>query len=295
MRELVNLNGEIRARERAVISVFDRGFLYGDSVYETLRTYGQVPFLLERHLDRLAASAGRIGIPVPDRGRIGSEAAHTCSAADPGEYLVRIVVTRGEGPAWPEGPPVGLDPSPCRRPNLVIFVVPFPEGIEALQERGVAVSIVPVRRNPAVALDPSIKSSNQLNNILAVAARGRSAFEAIMRNPQGYVAEGASSNVFIVRGGEAWTPPLAAGILEGITREVVLRLAADAGIPAREADILPEDLVGAEECFLTSTIKEVMPIVDCDGRRIGSGRPGPVTRELQGRFRALVAASHPPR
>jgi branched-chain amino acid aminotransferase len=296
MRVLANINGKILGRGEAVLSVFDRGFLYGDSVYETLRTYGQIPFMLDRHLERLAASASRIGIPLPDRDGITAEALKTCRAADAGEYFVRIVVTRGEGPIWPQGAPVGLDPSTSRHPNLVIYVLPFPEGIEKLQQNGIAVSIVPIRRNPRVSLDPSIKSSNQLNNILAVAAAARDhAFEAIMRNPEGYVAEGASSNVFIFRGPDLWTPPLAAGILEGITREVILRIARQEKIPVREIDFQPEDLTGAEECFVTSTIKEVMPVVECDGVPIGSGQPGPRTRQLQLQFRRQVASGHPPR
>lgn len=296
MRVLVNINGTIAGRDGAMLSVFDRGFLYGDSVYETLRTYGQIPFMLDRHLDRLAASAARIALPPPDRDRITAEVLRTCRAADPGEYFVRVVVTRGEGPIWPQGPPVGLNPSTCRRPNLVIYVLPFPEDIERLQETGIAVSIVPIRRNPRVSLDPSIKSSNQLNNILAVAAAARDrAFEAIMRNPEGFIAEGASSNVFIVRGPELWTPPLAAGILEGITREVILPMARELGYPVRETDFEPADLAGADECFVTSTIKEVMPVVECDGVPVGSGQPGPRTRQLQQQFRRHVAACHPPR
>ena len=167
MRELVNINGEILGRDRAVLSIFDRGFLYGDSVYETLRTYGGIPFLQGRHLRRLAASAEKITIPIPDLKKIAREIERTCGAADPGEYLVRVVVTRGEGPIWPVGPSVGLDPSLCKSPNLLVYVVPFPQRIESLQETGVTVSIVPIRRNPRVSLDHSIKSSNQLNNILA--------------------------------------------------------------------------------------------------------------------------------
>jgi branched-chain amino acid aminotransferase len=296
MRVLVNINGNIVGRDQAMLSVFDRGFLYGDSVYETLRTYDQVPFMMDRHLDRLAASAQRIAIPLPDPGHIAAEVRRSCRAAEPGEYFVRVVVTRGEGPVWPQGAPVGLDPATCQNPNLVIYVLPFPEQIADLQKNGIAVSIVPIRRNPRVALDPSIKSCNQLNNILAVAAASRDhAFEAIMRNPEGYIAEGASSNVFIFRNGELWTPPLAAGILEGITREVILRTARENGVTVRESDFLPEDLAAAEECFVTSTIKEVMPVVECDGRPIGSGRPGPRTLQLQRQFRRWVASCHPPR
>lgn len=296
MKEIVNINGEILGRDRAVLSIFDRGFLYGDSVYETLRTYDGIPFLQDRHLRRLAASAERITIPLPGSKEIAREIERTCQAAEPGEYLVRVVVTRGEGPIWPAGPAVGLDPSLCKSPSLLVYVIPFPRKIEALQKTGVPVSIVPIRRNPRVSLDPSIKSCNQLNNILAVvAASQKAAFEAIMRNPAGYVAEGASSNVFIARGGEIWTPPLAAGILEGITREVILELARDLGITVREQDFLPQDLLDSEECFLTSSLKEVLPVVECDGHPIGSGRPGPLTIRLLEKYREMVRISHPPR
>ncbi len=293
MRELVNINGRIQNRDQAVLSVFDRGFLYGDSVYETVRTYEGIPFLLDRHLKRLTASAERIALPGPSEAYISREVSRTREQAGEGEWLIRIVVTRGETPYWPEGRPVGLDPAAFQKPNLIVYLVPFLEGIPELQESGVAVSIVPIRRNSTASLDPRIKSSNQLNNILAVAAASRdSSYEAIMLNPEGFVAEGASSNLFIVRNGELMTPPLGAGILEGITREVVFQLAGELGMPFREVDFLPQDLRDAEEAFLTSSIKEIMPIVRCNGRPVGSGRPGRQSVKLLERFHEMVRTSH---
>ena len=285
MSRLVNISGHIMPAEQALVSAYDHGFLYGDGVYETLRTYDGIPFLLEGHLARLRRSAARIRIlwedlPVDP----AEELRKSLLAAANGESLIRIVLTRGVGP-------FGYDPRGCGKPTLLVYVQPFETPPPSLYESGGRAVIVSVRRNPALALDPYIKSSNLLNNILgAIEAHEKGADEGIMLNLAGQVAEGSMTNVFLARAGRVATPPLSAGILDGLTREFVLGLCRDAGIPAEERDILPEELFAADEVFITSTTREVAPITRIDGRPIGAGRPGPLTGRLRGLFHAAVEA-----
>jgi len=280
---LVNINGHIVPAEQANISAYDHGFLYGDGVYETLRTYQGVPFLLDGHLARLRRSAGLIRIdwerlPVEP----SEEVRKTLLAADNEESLIRLAVSRGVGP-------LGYDPALCPKPSLLVYVQPFDQPPEALYQDGARALIVTVRRNPPAALNPYVKSMNLLNNILAaMEALEKGAEEGIMLNLSGNVAEGSNTNVFAVRGGRLLTPPLAAGILDGLTREHVISLCLRAGIPCEETDIRPEELLSADECFLTSTTRELVPIVLIDGRPIGSGKPGPLTKRLLALFRAAV-------
>lgn len=283
MSELVGVNGRITSPTEAVVSPLDRGFLYGDSVYETLRTYGGRPFRAAAHLHRLAASAERLGIEIV-RAPLAPAAALEAilaRATDP-EWAVRIIVTRGVGP-------IGYDPEACGPPTVVAHLRPCPEIPAGWRQEGVDVAIVDVTRNAVAALDPAIKSSNLLNNVLAwQAARRTGAYEPILLNPEGLLAEGGSSNLFLARGRRLLTPALAAGLLRGVTREAAIELARRDGMEIEETDLRPEDLRGADEAFLTSTLKGILPIRRCDGWPIREGRPGPLTRRMMALYEALV-------
>ena len=298
MIERVSVNGRITGASEARVSPLDRGFLYGDSVYETIRTYAGRPFRLGPHLDRLRRSAGALGIesaraPVDIAASVLATIAAAQDAASsgggpgggaPAEWAIRVILTRGSGGA-------GYDTSACGPPTLVVHVRPMPALPEGATREGVDVAIVPVTRNAPTALDPAIKSSNLLNNYLAwEAGRARGVFEAILLNAAGRIAEGASSNLFVARDGRLATPALSAGILSGITRAAVLEAANAAGVAVDETDLLPADLTSAEEAFLTSTLKGVLPIRRCDGWPIRDGRPGPLTRRLREAFADLVQA-----
>jgi branched-chain amino acid aminotransferase len=274
------LNDRFVDRKEAVVSVFDHGFLYGDGVYETLRAYGGRIFMLPRHLARLERSAQLIGLAPPlaekDWGPLLAEAMRRNGIAD--AYL-RITISRGEGE-------IGLDPALCPRPTLVVIAKPYVPYPARLFEEGVDLAIVAVRRNLPAALPPEVKSLNFLNNILAkreaIAAR---AFEGLLLTARGELAEGTTSNLFFVRDGRLCTPAAEGDILGGITREVVLLLAREAGLPTEEGRYTPEALRAAEECFLTNTTMEIMPVARVDGAPVGAGRPGPLTRRLRDLFR----------
>jgi branched-chain amino acid aminotransferase len=281
--ETINVNGTITPAETAVVSPLDRGFLFGDSVYETIRTYGGRPFLLREHLLRLRRSAERLEIPhertVVD---IETEIHRTIAAAGLPETAIRVVLTRGRGP-------LGYAPDDCGPPTLVIHGRLCPEIPGPLLREGVDVAIVDVTRNSPTSLDPAIKSSNLLNNFLAWRAAQRlGAYEPILLNATERLTEGATSNLFVVRSERLFTPPLEDGLLEGITRGLVLGLAGGAGLEALEESLGPEDLRAADEAFLTSTLKGVLPIRRCDGWPIRHGRPGPITRRVMDLFQARV-------
>ncbi|HUB07804.1 MAG TPA: aminotransferase class IV [Myxococcales bacterium] len=285
MPTLVSFDGRLLPPARARISVFDRGFLYGDSIYEVLRTYGGRPFELPAHLTRLGRSARLIGLRLPLRAaafrrRIGA-ALH---AARNRESYVRVIVTRGEGP-------IGLDPALAVRPHVLVIVRPLHAPPAEIYRRGVSVSVVDVRRNLRQAIDPAAKTGNYLNNVLALReARARGGYEALMLDARGRVAEGSTSNVFAVFGARVVTPPLD-GILAGVTRGLVLALAGRLGLEARERPLRPEDLRRADELFLTSTLRELVPIVRVDGRRVGAGTPGPTTLRLLETFRRRASGA----
>ncbi len=285
MRFFASINGEIVPLEQARIPVLDNGFLFGDSVYEVLRTYGGRPFESARHFRRLRASAARLGIAVSlsDAALRGRVRALLARAGDVESY-VRIVVTRGVGDS-------SYDPGAVTGPTVVMIQKELPRPPARLYAEGIRVSLVDTRRNHPRSLDPAIKSSNLLNNILAVReARDRGAEEPVLLNLEGFLAEGASTNVFVARGGALLTPPLSAGILGGITREVLLELAASLEIPCRETALEPRELVGADEAFLSSTTREVMPVRQVDETVIADGRPGPLTRRLMEAFRTYAPA-----
>jgi branched-chain amino acid aminotransferase len=280
----VNIDGQLRGQHDAMVSVFDHGFLFGEGVYEVLRTYRQRPFLFEPHMRRLRASAERIALEVPvgdaEMARRIDEA--ISAAALPGEAYIRILVTRGPGE-------IVYDPAACPSPTIVIIVKPHAELAQEVYETGVTLALVPVIRNHPGSVSPRIKSNNLLNNALAMQqAYKRHAFEALMRNHRGEICECAQSNFFIVTNGVVRTPPLDAGLLAGVTRAFVLELAAASGLHAREETIYEEDLANADEAFLTSTTREIVPVVRVDSLVIGEGRPGPVTTRLREAFRARV-------
>jgi branched-chain amino acid aminotransferase len=275
-----SVNGEIAPAEEARVSVLDNGFTFGDAVYETLRTYGGRPFRLDRHLQRLRASAARLGIEVspPDAELRRWVADLLARAANPESY-VRLIVTRGQGD-------ISYNFDRVKGPTVVMAVKPFQAYPEHHYRDGVDVILSSIRRNHPQSLDPAIKSCNLLNNILAVReAQARGAVEALLLNHAGELAEGASTNVFVVRSGAVITPPLEAGILAGITREVVLELGRGLGLNAREERLPVAALMGADEAFLTSSTRELAPVRTVDGRTIGGGTPGPITLRLLTAFR----------
>ena len=280
---LVYVNGHFVPQDEARVSVYDHGYLYGDGIYETMRAYGGKIFLLKRHLSRLKRSADAIALALPlPLEKIGDALIEALTVNKLREAYIRIQVSRGTGE-------IGLDPALCLAPTMVILVKPFKDYPPELYRDGVAVAVVNTRRNHPLAQDPSIKSTNFLNNILAkIESLKANAYEGIMLNWKGYVAEGTISNIFTVKKDVLHTPHLDTGILEGITRDLVLSLAKRLQVPVKEAMLRPRDLLRADECFITNTTLEIMPVTIVDGQRIGSGRPGPVTMKLLNAYRNEV-------
>lgn len=282
----VHIRGAIVDKKDATVSVFDRGFLYGDSVYEVMRTSGGEPVDFERHIARLLRSAHAIAIAPPDVAKIEGDVRDTLAAAANPESYIRIVLTRGGGV-------VGLDVALADEPRTIVIVKPLVLPTDEQYETGVALAIVGVERMSRRAVDPSVKSGNYLNNILALAEAHKSgADEAIMLNPSGDVAEGSTSNLFVVEGSQITTPQLSTGLLAGITRQRVLELCAEAGMAVVEAELSPERVRNADEAFITSSIRGVLPVASVDGRRLPAGAPGAVTQrilQLYSRFLAAVA------
>jgi len=278
-----SVNGIVVPAGEARVSVLDNGFAFGDSVYEVLRTYNRSPFEPGRHFRRLRASASRLGFEVPlGDAELLAQIEALLARSEPGESYVRIVVSRGVGDC-------SYDFSKIEAPTVVMLQKPLPEYPARHFEQGVRVAAVGVRRNHPRALDPAIKSSNLLNNILAVReAQARGCDEPLLLNHDGFLAEGASTNVFIVLEGALLTPPLSAGILAGITREIVLELAASLGTPRHEKPLHLDALLGADEAFLTSTTREIVPIRQVDDALVGDGRPGPYTCQLMDAFHAYA-------
>ena len=281
LRGAVYVNGAITAAQHASVPVYDHGFLYGEGVYETIRTYNKVPFLLDRHARRLRASAERLRLPVPfdDRALAGWIDDTMAAAGELREAYIRVLLTRGVGELTYD---LGSTPAP----SLVIIVKPLDEPPARVEQDGVAISLVGILRNHPGSVNPIIKSNNLLNNAMAMQeANQRGAEEALMCNYRGELAECSQSNFFLVRGGAALTPRSEAGLLEGITRAFLFEIGREAGVEVREATLYPADLDGADEAFITSTTRELSPVVRIDDRVIGSGRPGPVTRQLLQTYR----------
>lgn len=277
------LNGQLVSPKEAVISVFDHGLLYGDGVFEGIRYYHRKPFRLHDHLARLERSARALALALPyEEDTLAEAVTTTIAAAGNVAGYVRLVVTRGEGP-------LGIDPSRCQRPNVFIIASPLAMVSDEARARGARVIIASTRRLPTDGLDPRVKSLNYVNHILArIEANHAGADEAILLNPQGRVAEGSADNLFIVRAGTLLTPPPIDGALEGVTRGVILELAGRAGLRASESSLAPYDLYTADECFLTGTGAELIPVREVDGRPLRQC-PGPVFQALLSAFRARVA------
>lgn len=276
----IYLNTRFVSKEEAKISVFDHGFLYGDGVFETLRAYGGKVLLLSEHIARLEQSAARLHIPMPvKRSRLSAIVAESLELNKLTDAYLRITVSRGYGE-------IGLDPALCKNPTLVVIAMPFEPYPESFYTDGVSVAVVQTRRNLPEALPPHVKSLNYLNNILAkMEATALGAYDAVLLNHQGEVTEGTTSNVFVALGGRLLTPAHDCGILAGITRNLVLQLARELEIPTEETRLTAADLPIADECFLTNTTVEVLPVTQVDGQKIGDGRPGEITRRLHASFR----------
>lgn len=280
----VNIDGSIHGADDARISVFDHGFLFGDGVYEVLRTYQQRPFLYAEHLARLRASAARIALacPLTDEALLARIRDTIAAARLTGEAYIRLLLTRGVGE-------IVYDPRACPHPTLVVIVKAHVDLPEAARVSGVPVALVSVVRNHPASVHPAIKSNNLLNNALAMQqAHAAGAFEALMRNHRGELCECAQSNIFFVRAGRLLTPPVTAGLLVGVTRAFVLDLARRLGLDVDEPVLTEDELPGMDEAFLTSTTREIVPVVRVGSRVIGTGRPGPVTRQLMAAFAEAV-------
>ena len=262
--------------EQAVVPVYDHGFLYGEGVYETLRTYNHVPFLYDRHMARLRKSAERIHLDVPFTDEaLGQSIAETVAAAgDLHEGYIRILLTRGVGE-------LNYDPRSTPTPTTVIIVKPLEEPAARIFSDGINICLVPVVRNHPGSVNPIIKANNLLNNALAMQeAYRRGGEEGLMCNYRGELSECSQANFFMVRAGAVLTPPSEAGLLEGITRAFLFEVGRDVGIPVREEVLYPADLETADEAFITSTTREMSPVTKIDGRPIGTGKVGAITRRL---------------
>jgi branched-chain amino acid aminotransferase len=272
----VYVNGKVVAAEEAVIPVYDHGFLYGEGIYETLRTYNHTPFLYDRHVRRLRASAAHIDLEVPFADAMLLQWIHeTLSAAGVlREAYIRVLLTRGVGELTYE-----LRATPV--PSLVIIVKPLEEPPPYVFSEGIRVALVSILRNHPGSVNPIIKSNNLLNNALAMQeAHRRGAEEGLMCNYRGELAECSQSNFFIVRDGAALTPKSHAGLLEGVTRGFLFEVGEEIGVEVREETLFPIDLETADEAFITGTTRELSPVTRIDERPVGSGRPGPVTMKL---------------
>lgn len=280
----VNIDGQLYGRDAARVSVFDHGFLFGEGVYEVLRTYQQRPFLYPEHVRRLHASAARIALASPlDDAALLARIRETVDAAHlDGEAYVRILLTRGVGE-------IVYDPAVCPTPTVVIIVKPHVEPPPDALRDGVTLALTSVVRNHPGSVDPAIKSNNLLNNALAMQEAYREgAFEALMRNHRGEICECSQSNIFFVRDGVVLTPPVDAGLLVGVTRGFVLELAGQARLSAEERVLHDADLATMDEAFLTSTTRDIVPVVRVGQQPIGNGAPGPVTQRLMQAFRDAV-------
>jgi branched-chain amino acid aminotransferase len=276
MRGAVYVNGTISPADRAVIPVYDHGFVYGEGVYETLRTYNRVPFLFDRHVRRLRQSARHLALDVPfDDTALLRWINETMTAAGRmDEAYVRVLLTRGVGE-------LTYDIAATPAPSLVIIVKPLDEPSERITREGIAIALVDVLRNHPGSVNPIIKSNNLLNNALAMQEAYRlGGEEALMCNYRGELSECSQSNFFLVRGGVALTPRSQAGLLEGVTRAFLFEVGREVGVDVRDETLFPGDLDTADEVFITSTTRELSPVVRIDDRVIGSGKPGPITLRL---------------
>jgi branched-chain amino acid aminotransferase len=279
----IYLDGEWCTRETAKVSVFDHGLLYGDGVFEGIRVYNRRVFRLEAHLERLYASARAIALDIPlDPAAMTAAVEETVRRNRQADAYIRLVVTRGEGD-------LGIDPRSCAKPSVIIVVTDIRVYPKEMYARGIRVVTSATRQVSHESFDSRIKSLNYLKNVLGkIDAQRAGADEAILLNGAGYIAECTADNLFVVRRGRLLTPSPQDGALEGITRGAILEHAGEAGIAAAETRLTRFDVYTADECFVTGTGAELMPVVEVDGRPVGDGRPGPVTQRLTDAFHALV-------
>ena len=277
---LIYIDGKLYPKEQAKVSVFDHGILYGDGVFEGIRVYDGNIFKLREHIVRLFESSKTIGLDLPlSLEELEQATIDTVAANQRRDAYIRLVVTRGVGD-------LGIDPGFCEKPTLFIIVASIKLYPQKYYEEGIPLITASTRRIPLESLDPRIKSCNYLNNILAkLEARRARVPEAIMLNHNGRVAECTADNIFITKNGDLLTPRLTEGALPGVTRETVLQLAEQAGMRTRETILGLHDLYNADECFLTGTGAEIVPVVQIDGRQIGTGKPGKTTYMLLERYR----------
>ena len=286
MRGAVYVNGKIAPADQAVVPVYDHGFVYGEGVYETLRTYNKVPFLYDRHMRRLRASAERLLLDVPyDDATMLTWIEQTVAAAGPlDEAYIRILHTRGVGE-------LNYDPKSTPAPTTVIIVKPFEPPAARVFTDGIRLSLVDMLRNHPRSVNPIIKSNNLLNNALAMQMAYRAgAEEALMCNFRGELTECSQANFFMVRNGAVLTPPSEAGLLEGVTRAFLFEIGREIGVDVREETLYPKDLESADEMFITSTTRELSPVVNIDGRSVGTGKPGAITHKLLARYQSRARA-----
>jgi branched-chain amino acid aminotransferase len=283
MSDFVAINGHLCRPEEAKISVFDRGFLYGDGIYEVTRSYGRVLFALEEHIDRLYNSARLIALDIGyEKTGLIKELYRLYKQVNRDDIYMRVIITRGEGQ-------ISLDPAAATKPNMVVIFKDLPPIDAKLYDTGVDVITASIQRNPKKSLDPNIKSGNYLNNILAMAeAKKQGAYDALMVNREGHVTEGTTWNVLMVKGGVVVTPPDEADILHGITRKILKKLCKQNDILWQERFFAPDELKAADEVFLSSSLREVLPIRSVDGKSIGNGKPGPVAERLAGIYKQYV-------
>jgi branched-chain amino acid aminotransferase len=283
------IDGKYYDERNAKVSVFDHGLLYGDGIFEGIRAYHGRVFKLREHVDRLFYSAKAILLEIPmSPAQVTRAVLETCRKNKIRDGYIRLVVTRGIGT-------LGLNPRSCKRPSVIIIAGKIQLYPPAFYQRGLDIITVPTTRNLHNSLNPAIKSLNYLNNILAkIEANNGGCEEAVMLNAEGYVAECTGDNIFIVKNGTVATPPLSAGALYGITRQTVLQLAEEAGLKVSETNLTRYDLFCADECFITGSAAEIVPVVKIDGRVVGAGKPGPVTRQLEDEYHALTKVSGEP-
>lgn len=281
----IYIDGKYYDRKNARVSVFDHGLLYGDGVFEGIRIYSGKVFRLKEHVERLYRSARAISLDIPIKtGEMEKAVLETVTVNKKREGYIRLIVTRGEGP-------LGLDPLQCEKASVIIIVGDIQLYPEEYYTKGIAVVAASSRRIPSDSLDPRIKSLNYLNNVLAkIEARRAGCLEAVMLNSAGFVAECTADNIFIVKENDLLTPAPYHGALDGITMGVVIEIAEALGLGARETTLTRYDLYNADECFMTGTGAEIVPIIKIDGRTIGDGRPGKTTKRLLRRFRELTGA-----
>jgi len=283
------IDGKYYSERDAKVSVFDHGLLYGDGVFEGIRAYHGHVFKLKEHIERLFYSAKAILLEIPmSHSQLMKATVETCRANKLRDGYIRLVVTRGVGT-------LGLNPRTCKKPSVIIIADKIQLYPPEYYKRGLDIITVPTVRNLHSALNPAIKSLNYLNNILAkIEANNAGVEEAVMLNAEGFVAECTGDNLFIVKNRALFTPPLSAGALYGITRQTVIELAEEAGLKVSEPNLTRYDLFNADECFLTGTGAELIPVVKIDGRVIGTGKPGPITRRLEEDYHALTKVSGEP-